>query len=61
VEWRKRKSSESKVEMLKNTFKKEDALLRPHKETTYEKQARERAERRKKIQEQLNKVKKDTF
>ena len=47
--------------MLKNTFKKEDALLRPHKETTYEKQARERAERRKKIQEQLNKVKKDTF
>ena len=49
------------MEHIKRTYKKEDAMLRPHVETSYEKQARERAERRKKIQEQLNKVKKDTF
>jgi hypothetical protein len=46
---------------IKRTYKKEDAMLRPHVETTYEKQARERAERRKKIQEQLNKTVKDRF
>jgi len=46
---------------IKHTYKKEDAMLRPHVETTYERQARERAERRKKIQEQLNKTVKDRF
>jgi len=46
---------------IKHTYKKEDAMLRPHVETTYERQARERAERRKKIQETLNKVVKDRF
>ena len=46
---------------IKHTYKKEDALLRPHVETTYERQARERAERRKKIQDTLNKVVKDRF
>ena len=45
----------------KHTYKKENAMLRPHVETTYERQARERAERRKKIQEQLNKTVKDRF
>jgi len=45
----------------KHTYKKEDAMLRPHVETTYERQARERAERRKKIQDTLNKVVKDKF
>jgi hypothetical protein len=49
------------MEYIKRTYKKEDAMLRPHVETTYEKQARERAERRKKIQEQLNKTVKDRF
>ena len=43
------------------TFKKEDAMLRPKIESTYEKQAKDRAERRKKIQETLNKVVKDKF
>ena len=42
------------MEYIKRTYKKEDAMLRPHVETTYERQARERAERRKKIQEQLD-------
>jgi hypothetical protein len=46
---------------IKHTYKKEDAMLRPHVETTYERQARERAERRKKIQDSLNKVVKDRF
>jgi hypothetical protein len=46
---------------IKHTYKKEDAMLRPHVETTYERQARERAERRKKIQDTLNKVVKDRF
>jgi hypothetical protein len=49
------------MEHIKRTYKKEDAMLRPHVETSYEKQARERAERRKKIQEQLNKTVKDKF
>jgi len=49
------------MEHIKRTYKKEDAMLRPHVETTYERQARERAERRKKIQEQLNKTIKDRF
>ena len=49
------------MEHIKHTYKKEDALLRPHKETTYEKQQKDRAERRKKIQEQLNKTVKDRF
>jgi len=49
------------MEHIKRTYKKEDAMLRPHVETSYEKQARERAERRKKIQEQLNKTVKDRF
>ena len=49
------------MEHIKRTYKKEDAMLEPHVETTYERQARERAERRKKIQEQLNKTVKDTF
>ena len=43
------------------TFKKEDAMLRPKIESTYEKQAKDRAERRKKIQETLNKVVRDKF
>ena len=43
------------------TFKKEDAMLRPKVESTYEKQAKDRAERRKKIQETLNKVVRDKF
>ena len=36
-------------------------MLRPHVETTYERQARERVERRKKIQDTMNKVVKDKF
>lgn len=47
--------------MKAHDYKPEDAMLRPHKETTYERQQRERAERRKKIQDQLNKVVKDRF
>ena len=43
------------------TFKKEDAMLQPKVESTYEKQAKDRAERRKKIQDTLNKVVKDKF
>ena len=43
------------------TFKKEDAMLRPKVESNYEKQAKDRAERRKKIQDTLNKVVKDKF
>ena len=46
---------------IPHTYKKEDALLRLHKETTYEKQTKDRAERRKKIQDQLNKVVTDKF
>jgi hypothetical protein len=46
---------------MKNTFKPQDAMLRPHKETTYEKQTKDRADRRKKIQDTLNKVVKDRF
>jgi hypothetical protein len=49
------------VKHTAHTYKKEDALLRPHKETTYERQTRERAERRKKIQDTLNKVVTDKF
>jgi hypothetical protein len=49
------------MEHIKRTYKKEDAMLRPHVENSYEKQAKERAERRKKIQEQLNKTVKDRF
>ena len=49
------------MEHIKRTYKKEDAMLRPHVETTYERQAKDRAERRKKIQEQLNKTVKDRF
>ena len=49
------------MEHIKRTYKKEDAMLRPKVESTYEKQAKDRAERRKKIQETLNKVIRDKF
>ena len=46
---------------MSRTYKKEDAMLRPEHESTYEKQMKQRAERRKKIQDELNKVVKDRF
>jgi hypothetical protein len=42
-------------------YKKEDALLRPNKESTLEKKQKERIMRKKKITKAFNKIVKDPF
>ena len=44
---------------MSRTYKKEDALLRPHKESTLEKQQRERLERRAAISNKLKDLDKE--
>lgn len=45
----------------KEKIKPQNSLLQPHKETTLEKQQRERIERREKINAEFNKIVKDRF
>lgn len=47
------------MEHMNRKFKKEDALLRPHKETTLEKNQKARERRKAMIAKQFNKFQKD--
>jgi hypothetical protein len=46
---------------MKREFKQKDALLRPHTESTLEKQEDKRAKRRAMLEKEFNKVRKDPF
>jgi len=46
---------------MKREFKEKDALLRPHKESTLEKQEDKRAKRRSMLEKEFNKYRKDPF
>lgn len=46
---------------MKRDFKDKDALLRPHTETTLEKNQQKRIERREKLNQYFNKIVKDRF
>jgi hypothetical protein len=46
---------------MKREFKKEDALLREHKESTLEKNEKKRIARRELINREMNKIVKDRF
>ena len=46
---------------MKRDFKQKDALLRPHTETTLEKNQKKRIARRELINREFNKIRKDPF
>lgn len=46
---------------MKREFKQKDALLRPHTETTLEKNQKKRIARRELINREFNKIRKDPF
>jgi hypothetical protein len=46
---------------MKRDFKQKDALLRPHTETTLEKNEAKRIKRRELINREFNKIRKDPF
>ena len=46
---------------MKRDFKEKDALLRPHTETTLEKNEKKRIARRELINREFNKIRKDPF
>lgn len=46
---------------MKRDFKQKDALLRPHTETTLEKNQKKRIARRELINREMNKIVKDSF
>ena len=46
---------------MKREFKEKDALLRPHKETTLEKNEAKRVARREMLNKEFNKIVKDKF